>query len=141
MRDTSIDAYNIVLADGTIADSQKLVYDCLYNFGPLTGREVNSRLGFQAHKRLSELEYRGLATTTGKKTCSESGFLVAAWDVTALTCPGPKPPKKTTQKLAATEIEVRALLKSYVDAYPQSCGCHIHGNENCLRHRALRSLA
>lgn len=87
VRQTSIEAYNKIKENGLLAKRTWEVYDTLFNFGPLTGREVFDRLGkkgFTTHtaSRLSELRDRCAITEVGKKVCSVTGMKVILWDVT-----------------------------------------------------------
>lgn len=143
MRDTSIDAYRKILADGTITRSQKDVYECLYHHGPLTGREVNARVHEGAHKRLSELLDRGVVRTVGTRKCSISGQNSTQWDVTSLQDPYPKPPSTKGKRRidAAKEERLKELLRLYTQHFAaKSCGCGTHGRDRCLYHQALDAL-
>ena len=89
IRNTSAMAYHAIKANGLLSRMRWLVYDCLYQHGPLTGNEVNERLKSPGqvapsyHKRLSELETLGVVRTIGVRACSVTGRECEEWDVTS----------------------------------------------------------
>ena len=88
-RDTSIQVYHQIRAEGLLSKMRLKVYEHLFNHGPLTRSELDSQLKGPAevnpsyHKRLSELERQGVIRTVGRKACSITGREVELWDVTA----------------------------------------------------------
>jgi len=96
-RQTSINAYNKIKAEGLLGKLQAQVYDNLYHSGPLTIAEcsqyhlpsIDSR---SVSPRFAELEKKGVITTVGKRKCSVTGREVLLWDVTA-NLPAPVPKK------------------------------------------------
>ncbi len=83
MRSTSSEALRAVTESGFIAASQKEVYGCLFERGPLSSREVDVALGKSGHwKRLSELAAMGIVGEAGSKKCPVTGRRVILWDVT-----------------------------------------------------------
>lgn len=85
IRQTSIDAYNNIKANGLLSEMRFRVYEALFINGPLTGKELDKMLGTDsAHKRLSELKALGCIDDSGEltRTCKVSGERVIEWDVT-----------------------------------------------------------
>lgn len=86
IRQTSIDVYTKIKAEGLLSRMRWRVYEALYLNGPLTGKELDQLLGTDsAHKRLSELKALGVIEDSGEKVraCRVSGENVIEWDVTS----------------------------------------------------------
>lgn len=86
IRQTSIDVYTKIKAEGLLSRMRWRVYEALYLNGPLTGKELDQLLGTDsAHKRLSELKALGVIADSGEsvRPCRVSGENVIEWDVTA----------------------------------------------------------
>lgn len=124
IRQTSIQAYREIEAKGLLSKVRWLVYSHLYTHGPLTGSELNSQMGGVGyHKRLSELERLGVATTVGRKTCSVTGMECELWDVTAnlptgsITSSSTKPTRAqfvdAIQELRTVHAEMQKLGKPF----------------------------
>lgn len=89
-RQTSLEAYSIILVDGLLSKRKWEVYDILYHHGPLTAHEVvgvarkkyplANQTGFNA--RLSELKTLGVAVEVGEKENPVSKKKNYLWDVT-----------------------------------------------------------
>ena len=77
---------------------QFLVYEIIFEKGPMTGGEVVAILTggrgitSQARSRINELVKVGLVVEVGKRKCSVTGQVALLWDVTA-NLPT-KPPKR-----------------------------------------------
>ena len=83
MRQTSIQAYKQIEANGLLSRVRWMVYSHLFHHGPLTGGELNRQMGGGGyHKRLSELESLGVIVGTGIRVCSVTGMKCEQWDVT-----------------------------------------------------------
>ncbi len=96
-RQTSIDVYHRIKADGLLSRMRWNVYDILFREGPLTGKELDKKMGTDsAHKRLSELKVLGVIADSAEKVreCSVSGEMVVEWDVTANLPDKPNTPPK-----------------------------------------------
>lgn len=132
VRDTSLAAYRAIVDNGWLGRAQEAVYVCLYHYGPLTAQEVFKRLGMETNQsgRFTELRDMGLIKEAGERVCTVTARSVIEWDVTSST--SITPVRKISEKQ-----QLRNLLHAYVLEYPQSCGCHLYGRENCLMHRAL----
>lgn len=89
VRQTSIEAYHKIKEH--LSPARWKVYDCLYHYGPMTANEVNEHLKHpnevapSYHKRLSELEVRGLAVAGKERRCKVTGQNCLVWDVTNLS--------------------------------------------------------
>jgi chromosome segregation and condensation protein ScpB len=77
MRETSIEARNYIKQ--SIGEKQAEVYTELLKHGPCTGRELDARLGVDAHKRLSELKELGMVKEITKRKCSITGRNAIVW--------------------------------------------------------------
>ena len=83
-RDTSIEAYNAIVAGGLLNRMRTVVYRSLYEHGPATGHEMDELLATQdAHKRLPELREAGVVREVGRRPCSVTGRNAILWDVTS----------------------------------------------------------
>lgn len=79
---SSYDAYKTLVAQGKLGKLQRQVIVKLMEAGPQTGRELNARLGIpDAHKRLSELERKGLVETDSEAVCSITLRKSKVWKV------------------------------------------------------------
>ena len=90
MRQTSLDAYRQIEAEGLLSKRNWEVYEALFHHGPLTAHEIvqlmrskypqANQTGFNA--RLSELKRIGVVTEVGEKKNPVSGKMNYIWDVT-----------------------------------------------------------
>ncbi len=87
-RDTSIEAFRQIQAEGLLSSMRFAVYQALYYSGPLTGAELDEKLRGHLgnrghyHKRLPELRDCGVVSEKGERTCRITGRNVIEWDVT-----------------------------------------------------------
>jgi hypothetical protein len=91
IRQTSVESYNQIKSHGLLSKRKQAVYDCLYEFGPLTANEIFARLDgsikmVQAnlHARLSELRDSKCVQEVGTSVCTVTGRKALLWDVTSL---------------------------------------------------------
>lgn len=93
IRQTSLEAYRQIEADGLLSKMRFETYKLLYSFGPMTAnelmkkaQELNPRKGHQAiesiGRRLSELRDSGVARELGTIICPITKRSVLLWDVT-----------------------------------------------------------
>lgn len=88
-RQTSIQAYREIEADGVLGKLQWAVYSFLFQKGPLTTRGVHSGIKSIARDvgivstRLTELTSMGLVYEVKEVRCEVTGKSVILWDVTA----------------------------------------------------------
>ncbi len=85
MRDTSLAAYNYIVANGILGSRRMEVYETLFRYGPLTKNEVWKKLNSGrdgVHQRFSELRRMGAIQQKEKRVCSITGMLAYTWDVT-----------------------------------------------------------
>lgn len=80
---TSTAAYIDILQSGELGETQRRVLKLLMDNGPMTGSEVNSALrSSSGHKRLSELEDKGVIHAGAPRICLVTGREAIAWHVT-----------------------------------------------------------
>lgn len=86
IRDTSIEAYNTIKANGLLSERRFEVYEALYFFGPMTQTQVSARIKHAlAHSitpRFAELKHMGVIIEVGEVICETTGMNVILWDVT-----------------------------------------------------------
>lgn len=103
VRQTSVEAYWKVVP--FLGEMQEQVYRCLWHNGPMTGNEVDvalsppGKVNPSYHKRLSELEKRGVVLIAGTRKCRVSDENCQIWDVTDATTVNPIDTKSHKQKL------------------------------------------
>jgi hypothetical protein len=123
MRQTSILAYEAVKASGKLSDMRWRVYDFLYKYGPLTGRELDAKMASpnetrtSYHKRLSELERMGLAYIVAERICSITGHQAIEWDVTGAMESGTLD-RKSVSKYTKLVRAIRELALSHPEGIP-----------------------
>lgn len=89
VRDTSILAYNEIKDCGLLSEKRWEVYQCLFNYGPMTGAEVSVRLrtpgrvSETVRNRITELVQMGVVQELGEKPCPITGRTVLVFDVTS----------------------------------------------------------
>ena len=121
MRETSIETYRQILADGTIGRLQRKVYVCLYQHGPMTSNELagqlrgEDELNLSYHKRLSELERLGLARITSKRPCMITGRTCYEWMTTDLAKPLLRAKKRTTKDINRELSEFILTVAGWLD--------------------------
>jgi hypothetical protein len=116
MRRTSEAVFQQIIEEGLLSTQRFAVYQLLYNRGPLTGREVNAALGIvSGHKRLSELQRRGVVEEAEERECTVTRRTVIAWDVTdALPTDPPKRADRKPARPVADDLRVTlGLMRTY----------------------------
>jgi DNA-binding Lrp family transcriptional regulator len=105
IRDTSVEAFNTIKANGLLSEKRERVYRILYTFGPLIGSEVSQKYtdlfgktsaSETIRNRLTELRDLGVVKEIGKQLDSKTGMKVILWDVTS-SLPKPKPKREKCQ--------------------------------------------
>lgn len=90
-RQTSIEAYNQIKAEGLLSKLRFVVYDCIFHNGPITQGEcvdiLQKRLECGNNSgtiasRFAELKNFGVIQEVGKRPCKLTGRTVLEWDVT-----------------------------------------------------------
>lgn len=113
VRQTSIEAYQQIEAEGLLSAMRFKVYSALFHHGPATAAELSSTFprskggrgeAGNVHARLTELEERGVARELGERKCTVTSRNVIVWDVTDQL---PRDPKKGVKRLTRNELEVR----------------------------------
>jgi hypothetical protein len=107
-RQTSIDAYNDIVARGLLPKQRLAVYRWVWDNGPCTASQIERGLGSKdSHKRTSELRDQGVLQEVGEDTCPVTGQQAIFWDVT-----GDRPRPYVNQK---TERMTRKQLEAEVE--------------------------
>lgn len=85
VRDTSIEVYNKIKADGLLSKKRFELYDHIYHYGPLTASSAFKALGWKTNQsgRFTELEQRGVIRAIGKTEDADTGHTVTLWDITS----------------------------------------------------------
>lgn len=95
IRKTSIEAYRQIKEEGLLSRMRFLVYEIIYEHGPLTIAEASTFVpkidSRSISPRFAELLNIGVIETIGEKTCNVTGRNSTLWDVTE------KLPKKLTK--------------------------------------------
>ena len=80
MRQTSLESYRHIVGAGILGKQQKKVFQAIRSHGPITGRELDDLTGsMDAHKRVSELNGKGLIREHDRRRCKISGRNAIAW--------------------------------------------------------------
>jgi hypothetical protein len=123
-RETSKQAFQEILESGALGESQKKVFQAIFEAGDATGRELNDRLQSQsAHKRLSELQDMGLIREFKTRPCRVTGHDSIAWEITG-SMPKPRTPAHTVDTPTRKEFEegldmIRRLIAYYKARNPE----------------------
>lgn len=113
----SIKAYKAALKSGLIKGKRKLVYDMLYQYGPLTTNELLQKMtisknnNHNVHTRLSELRSMGAVAEVGTKKCSITNMTVILWDVTQ-NLPTKLQTRKSFKSLYEELVEIITVNKN-----------------------------
>ncbi len=111
IRETSLEAYEHLVTNGTLAEKNRVVYDHLYNTGPTTQKKTeryfNDRT-YTLRPRFAQLEKMGLIKVTGDEVCEETNRRNLLWDVTSVI--EPKKDDKLSFK-EAKEIILADIIK------------------------------
>ena len=97
VRETSLEAFNEIRRSGLLSERRLAVYQCLFEWGPMTGAQVAVRLARPGRvsetvrNRITELVRMGVVKELGVVVCPVTGRNVVNFDVTAkLPAPLPK---------------------------------------------------
>ena len=90
IRETSIEAYHKIKAEGTLSQRRWEVYSTLYTYGPLTATGIAQRMqgykspsvGANVHARLCELRVMTVVKEIGIIACPHTNQDVHMYDVT-----------------------------------------------------------
>ena len=91
IRDTSIEAYNTIKAEGLLSKRRLEVYEVLFHNGPLTATQIaqdmpgfkSQSVGANVHARLGELRSAGCVIERGEVECPITKMRVILFDVTS----------------------------------------------------------
>lgn len=119
VRQTSLQAYNEIQANGLLSHMRWVVYDCLFRHGPLTAHELDKYLAKPGetktsyHKRLSELRDMGVVAEVGERPCSITNMTAVLWDVTDKLPMRYVPQKSKAQLYREALVRFAAWLRSH----------------------------
>ena len=87
IRQTSIDCYNNIKANGLLSKRRFEVYEALIKISPCTATELQNSMDFNnggrdCMKRISELRDLGVIYERRDRNCSITGKMVIEWDLT-----------------------------------------------------------
>ena len=108
-RQTSIDCYNQIKAEGLLPKQRFTVYEALFKIGSSTGSELDTYCRSKsAHCRLSELRDLGVIYEKGTRKCKITDRLAIEWDLTDRLPKKPIKKEKVIKYISIVEDE--ALL-------------------------------
>jgi hypothetical protein len=116
VRQTSIATYYAIREDGLLSRMRWLVYDCLYQHGPLTAQETFKQLGLESNQsgRFTEMRELGVILEVGERQCAVTGRNVILWDVTAAlpsSAERTEPPRPSRAHFRAAADELRTVYR------------------------------
>lgn len=123
VRQTSIDCYNQIKAEGLLSKLRLKVYNWLYENGPATASEITTGLadGSQNHgcftTRLSELRNQGVVKECGLVISKTTGRKVIEWDVTDQLPVKPVKTKSAKELRTREALDGLALLHKDIESY------------------------
>lgn len=99
IRDTSLEAYQRIKAEGLLSEKRMAAFEVLFHHGPATAMELRkhfpkNHVDSQIRARLGELRTLGVAYERGVKVCSVTGMNVIEWEVTKNIPMKPDKPKR-----------------------------------------------
>lgn len=121
-KQSSIDAYNEIKANGLLKETFWIVYDAVYRWGPISAggahmlveREGIHKIPHSLGPRFAPLGRMGVIRMIGRRPCIKTGFSVQHWEVTGELPnrdPGPEESfKKLHKRIDELEEEVSNLL-------------------------------
>lgn len=137
VRDTSIEAYREIKESGLLSEKRFLVYDILFEHGPLTagqvvlmGRKLKSVIHTSAFQtRLTELRDLGVVYEVKKDNCPLTGRNVLFWDVTSKLPTKPEKRETKNEIIARLEARIRELESELEKHKPKPT---FQGEQQCL---------
>lgn len=117
VRETSILAFNAIIASGFLNAKREEAYKAAFYCGPGTASEIGKKAGIEKHalrKRLSEMVQMRVIAEVGKRLCTETGMTVLVYDVADCTKPVPLPKSKSQiaqarERIAELENQIEDL--------------------------------
>jgi hypothetical protein len=115
-RETSIEAYHKIEAEGLLSRRRWEVYDFVYKHGPVIVRDAWKSIApgtstGSISTRFSELERMGVLKEVGQQLDESTGMTVILWDVTENL-----PREIEKEKIPATKIELINALCEQIEA-------------------------
>lgn len=131
MRKTSIDTYNQIKNCGLLSKMRFMVYECIYQNGPMTQSECwknhlekshGIKSGQNITPRFAELKNLGVICENSIRPCSITGRMCIEWDVTNnLPVEFKRVSKDQIIKELREEIEgLKKLVKYFIDKQPKA---------------------
>ena len=134
-RQTSIETYHAIEANGLLSQRRWAVYRTLFEIGPATAAEIseaddssftNPAKGDNSHARLNELIKQGCVEEVGTRICSITGREVLLYDVTKNL---PAKLERKQSKAQASCDFIKRLFKNLENLN----NAPIHGSEKTKR--------
>jgi hypothetical protein len=148
VRQTSVTAYNTLMASGSLSRGRKEVYDDVFHNGPTTSGEFFARVAkrsaipSQKRARFTELRDMGLFIEVGTRACNVTGHSAIAWDVTNRSVPLPRLKQETkSEQLKKATQRIADLESMLVAGAPVCPGCLAQGRSKILASAAIEHLA
>jgi hypothetical protein len=119
-RQTSIDCYNQIKAEGLLAKRQMQVYESMLDLCPCTAQElekyINNKYNFRGGwKQLSVLRDSGVIYENRERECTVTGRNVIEWDLTDKLPKKTLNAKTTKQKIVELKLMIENLDNSTTD--------------------------
>lgn len=131
-RQTSIDCYNQIKAEGLLSKMRFRVYEAIYHLNKCTAGEIFDYIGRSMRHsavsaRLTELRELGVVGETGVRECRVTGRNVIEFDLTD-RLPGSLTRKKTTkQKIKEIREMLLQMRKDYSKGFDMFLNNDING--------------
>ena len=114
IRQTSIDCYNNIKANGLLSKRRFEVYEALIKISPCTATELQNSMDFNnggrdCMKRISELRDLGGIYERRERNCSITGKMVIEWDLTD------KLPSKVKAPIVTKKQKIEEILNDISD--------------------------
>lgn len=111
-RQTSIDCYNQIKAEGLLSKKRMEIYKHLLNGSCITAKELEDKMNYNyAHQRLSEMRELGVIYERGIRECKVTGRQSIEWDLTDKLPKDTKP--STNRKKERASNALNALRELY----------------------------
>jgi hypothetical protein len=112
VRQTSIDCYNQIKAEGLLSKTRLEIYKELLNESCVTAKELEVKMNYTyAHQRLSEMRELGVIYEKGSRVCRITGRQSIVWDLTDSL------PKDVSNKPSRKQQRTNQALEALRDLY------------------------
>lgn len=125
VRETSIEAYRVLVEGGLLSPMRRRIYAALYQHGPCTANELWAAMDHpnrhsnqsNIHTRLGELRDMGVVAELEPRPCRATGSTVIVWDVTSsstpISCDRPPTALEKARAYRASMLELAAWLRRH----------------------------